>query len=341
MGGGNEIHKAKIMLATDALIHRGERGSINSYSRWPREMTWRLLSSGKEAPRNPEFMFRSGVKTTSGCRCVNKGWPWTSSCSPCTEMLPPAVAAVAAPTVVVVAIIISLFSAPVLLVHRIGFWTLYEASDPKKGITNRRQFAPEFQQLPPLHKSRREAEEVDHCLRHGRETSNSFADSRVPAAVAKTLSRECMDSFFLQGFLSLLFFLSSSLLMPIIHNKKVFEELGSAVSKGNFATHDLWLRNYRCTWKWRWQSDPHARRLRQACGRRPCAPRAHVPGCTHAFLWTGGGPKAACRPQPFLPIVSSLYIFCASCPFPLPLSAPKSYMVYQKFHSLPVKLKQK
>jgi hypothetical protein len=46
-------------------------------------------------------------------------------------------------------------------------------------------------------------------------------------------------SFFLQGFLSLLFFLSSSLPMPIIHNKKVFEELGCAVSKGNFATHDL------------------------------------------------------------------------------------------------------
>ncbi len=204
MGSGNEIHKAKIMLATDALIHRRERGSINSYSRWPRGMTWRLLSSGKEAPRNPEFMFRSGVKTTSGCRCVNRGWPWTSSCSPCTEMLPPAAAAVA-PTVVVVAIIISLFSASVLLVHSIGFWTLDKASDPKKGITNRRQFAPEFQQLPPLQKSRREAEEVDHCLRNGRKTSNSFADSRVPAA-AKTLPRECMDSFFLQGFLSLLFF---------------------------------------------------------------------------------------------------------------------------------------
>jgi hypothetical protein len=36
-------------------------------------------------------------------------------------MLPPAATAVAAPTVVVVAIIISLFSAPVLLVHSIGF----------------------------------------------------------------------------------------------------------------------------------------------------------------------------------------------------------------------------
>ncbi len=205
MGSGNEIHKAKIMLATDALIYRGERGSINSYSRWPRGMTWRLLSSGKEAPRNPEFMFRSGLKTTSGCRCVNRGWPWTSSCSPCTEMLPSAAAAaVAAPTVVVVAIIISLFSAPVLLIHSIGFWTLDKASDPKKGITNRRQFAPEFQQLPPLHKSRREAEEVDHCLRHGCKTSNSFADSRVPAAATKTLLRECiycMDSLFKVSFL--------------------------------------------------------------------------------------------------------------------------------------------
>jgi hypothetical protein len=96
--------------------------------------------------------------------------------------------------------------------------------------------------------------------------------------------------------------------------------LGSAVSEGNFATHDLWLRNYRCTWKWRWQSDPHALRLRQACGRRPWTPRAHVPGCT-PFFERGGGPKAACRSQPFLPIVSSLYIFCASCPVPLPLAA--------------------
>jgi hypothetical protein len=41
----------------------------------------------------------------------------------------------------------------------------------------------------------------------------------------------------------------------------------------------------------------------------------------HAFLCTGRGPKAACRPPPFLPIVASLYVFCASCPVPLPLSA--------------------
>jgi hypothetical protein len=81
-----------------------------------------------------------------------------------------------------------------------------------------------------------------------RSTIVSATDAKPPIALPTPefllllprLSPQGMDGFFLSSrFPFFAFFLSSSLPMPIIHNKRVFEELGSAVSKGNFATHDL------------------------------------------------------------------------------------------------------
>jgi hypothetical protein len=86
-------------------------------------------------------------------------------------------------------------------------------------------------------------------LKRRRSTIVSATDAKPPIALPTPeflllllpiLSPQGMYGFFLSSrFPFFAFFFSSSLPMPIIHNKKVFEELGSAVSKGNFATHDL------------------------------------------------------------------------------------------------------